>query len=294
MTAAGAGRGDFRPRRPWLAFLLGFFFPGLGQLYAGAPARAVAALAVLLLVLHPLALWVRVPLSFSATTVMCGMAIGLGLPLLVPLDAARTARRRRLEAPGPWNRAWVYCAYAVASLLVVGTVARWEAEHFWFRLFKIPAGGMENTLLVGDWVLADMRSVDPASIRRGEIVIFEHPRLPGVLYIKRVAGLPGESVELVDQRLYVDGEPVDEPHVKVGPSAYRGDFGPVSVRPGHVFVLGDHRARSSDSRDIGDLPVDLFRGRALRIYWSHGAQPDGRADPFHVRWERLGMSLRSE
>jgi len=128
----------FRPRRPWLAFFLGLLVPGLGHVYAGAPWRAVAALAVLLLAFVPVTTLIMVSLSFSVAGVLASFGISLALGLLIPLDAALTARRRRSEPPGRWNRVWIYVLYAVASGLSVPEILRWELDHAWLRNDRSP------------------------------------------------------------------------------------------------------------------------------------------------------------
>jgi len=143
---------------------------------------------------------------------------------------------------------------------------------------------MEDTLLLGDIVLVDMRTTRLFPLRRGEIVVFEYPPEPEVWYLKRVVGLPGESLELRGGHLYVDGSPMEESYVN-DDHREAEDFGPAAVPEGHYFVLGDHRNRSSDSRVWGFVTLDRMRGRAYRIYWSGG-------DP--QNWERTGSSLALE
>jgi len=122
-------------------------------------------------------------------------------------------------------------------------------------------------------------------IRRGDVVVFKYPPQPEVDYIKRVVGLPGDTVEVRRGLLYVNGQPVDEPFVK---EEYRAmDFKPVLptvVEPGHYFVMGDHRNASSDSRVWGQVPRELIKGRALLIWWSYDEQS---SDPYMGLPERM-------
>ena len=190
---------------------------------------------------------------------------------------------------------------------------------FVFQQSEIPSGSMEDTVLIGDYVLVNRFSYAPAlfdwerrwlpigPLRRGDVVVFKHPKDSETDYIKRVVGLPGESVELIDGALVVDGRPIAEPYLN---ELYvtRESFGPVDVAPGHYFLLGDHRNRSSDSRSWGLAPGELIKGRAFMILFSTSAAPEpseppGRVTPgaivrklrnllFHSRWDRFFSAIR--
>jgi len=103
--------------------------------------------------------------------------------------------------------------------------------------------------------------------QRGDVVVFEYPRDPSQDYIKRVIGLPGETVEVKSGVVYVDNKPLNEPYIKEPPfSAY----GPVKVPQDSLFVMGDNRNGSSDSRAWGFLPIDRVIGKAMIVYWPFG------------------------
>ena len=154
------------------------------------------------------------------------------------------------------------------------------SRAFAFQQSKIPSGSMEDTLLIGDYIMVNRFVYAPTSfdwekkilpvrdIHRKDVVVFKFPAEPEVDYIKRVVGLPGDTVEVRRGYVYVNGEQVPEPYVK---DQYRKvqDFGPVTVEPDHFFVMGDHRDRSSDSRSWGQVPRELLKGRALLIWWSY-------------------------
>jgi signal peptidase I len=122
-------------------------------------------------------------------------------------------------------------------------------------------------------------------IRRGDVIVFKYPDEPDRDFIKRVIGLPGETYELRAKKVYIDGQPLDEPYVhflepasdaqEVTSFDLRERYGPVRVPEGHYFVMGDNRDNSQDSRYWGYLPKDYVKGRALMIYWSYES---GRED----------------
>ncbi len=120
---------------------------------------------------------------------------------------------------------------------------------------------MSPTLRPGDYVITHRSSRPP---RRGDIVVFEHPRRPSYFLAKRVVGLPGETIEFVDGKVVLDGRPLDEPWTadQTGPEmAWK-------LEPGEALVLGDSRWLSAgDSREIGPLPIGALRLRAVFRYW---------------------------
>jgi signal peptidase I len=104
--------------------------------------------------------------------------------------------------------------------------------------------------------------------QRGDIVVFQPPVMPSEPYIKRIIGLPGEQVSIHNGAVYIDGKRLDEPYLK-GPTLGPGITAekPVVVEPGHVFVLGDNRSNSSDSRIFGSIPISSIIGKAWVSYW---------------------------
>ena len=175
------------------------------------------------------------------------------------------------------------------------------------QAFKIPSESMVPTLLVGDHLLGNKfaygikvpftdfyiyKGEDP---RRGDVVIFEYPNDPSVDYIKRVIGVPGDTVKVVNKQLYVNGEAVQEPYTQfidgdtIRP--IRDNFGEMTLPPGKYFMMGDNRDNSEDSRFWGVVDRSAMRAKAWRIYWSwEGFTGKGISES--VRWERLGMEVK--
>jgi signal peptidase I len=163
------------------------------------------------------------------------------------------------------------------------------SRAFVFQQSKIPSGSMMDTLLIGDYIMVnrfvysqetfdwEKKLLPVRDLNRGDVVVFKQPREPEVDYIKRLIGLPGDTVQVRQGHVIVNGEPLDEPYVL---DEYRRgvpDFGPERVRPDHYFVMGDHRNASYDSRDWGQVPRGLIKGRALLIWYSFPEQNGQRA-----------------
>lgn len=170
--------------------------------------------------------------------------------------------------------------------------------------FKIPSASMLPTLQIGDYVLIDPLSYGLrlpwggwllrwATPHAGDVVVFANPRDATQDFVKRVVAVAGERVEVRDKQVLVDGVPRDLPGTyfvegrsNVQSNDVRDNFGPVWVPSGHIFVLGDNRDQSVDSRFWGFVDVSDVRGKAGTIYWSM----DG--DDGWVRWERVGTFVR--
>lgn len=122
---------------------------------------------------------------------------------------------------------------------------------------------MEPTVRPGQFILVNKLAYRLGEFKRGDVIIFHYPRNPHEDYIKRVVGLPGETVTIRDGRVYINGQPLDEPYISAPPQ-YNGEW---VVPDDQVFVLGDNRNQSSDSHSWGFVPRNLVVGRALVVYW---------------------------
>lgn len=147
---------------------------------------------------------------------------------------------------------------ALCLLLFFGIVRPFVAE-----IFFIPSGSMAPTLKAGDRVLADKLAYRLSDPRRGDVVVFE---AEGALNVKRVAGLAGDTVEIRDGVLHVNGRTRVEPYVnrRLNDGNF---FGPAEVPEGHVFVLGDNRQNSLDSRSLGPIPEERLMGEVRLRLW---------------------------
>lgn len=201
--------------------------------------------------------------------------------------AAKAKKKHRVKPV--WREYVEAIAVAVLLALVIRTFA--------FQAFRIPSGSMEDTLLVGDYLFvskflygAEIPFTGGARLpairdpERGDIIVFRYPEDPSEDFIKRCVGIPGDTVEVRDKVLYINGEPQNEPYVKhtdrrVIPG--RDDYGPVVIPEGQYFMMGDNRDNSRDSRAWGFLDHSLIRGKALFIYFSWDSAHTG------IRFSRI-------
>ncbi len=134
------------------------------------------------------------------------------------------------------------------------------------QAFKVQGTSMSPELLDGERILVNKFLYRFADIGRGDVVVFWYPEDPKLSFIKRVVGLPGETVEVRNGKVYVDGILIDEPYVVMN-NADRRSFASQEIRPGHYFVLGDNRRGSNDSRSWGLVPERYISGKAFVRIW---------------------------
>ncbi len=174
-----------------------------------------------------------------------------------PIEPDHSDDRTRLRSAVEW-------LIVLGSAVVVALLLR----AFLFQAFFIPSESMEATLRVDDRVLVNKLSYRIGDVQRGEVVVFRRPDdQPGEFrdLIKRVIGLPGESIEATDNTIFIDGRVLIEPYLT--PGEVIGDFGPVVIPEGEYFVMGDNRDNSGDSRVFGTVDEDRFIGRAFFLFW---------------------------
>lgn len=252
-------------------------------------------------------------------------------PPRIPAERFHEERQKTAEeargsiSTGRWMWEWVKAiSTAVLLFLVIRT--------FVVEAFKIPTASMENTLLVGDFLLVN-KAVYGAEIPmthsrlpsfadpvRGDVVVFLPPHDPAKNYVKRLVGMSGDTLEMRDKVLYVNGQPQVELYARhvdpltdpedprmmwqveylVGGSRSwrdyrpsRDNWGPITVPPGKFFALGDNRDNSEDSRYWGFLDKEAIKGRPMFVYYSFERDI---SQPFSwvtgVRWTRIGDVIR--
>jgi signal peptidase I len=235
-------------------------------------------------------------------------------------STGRTGSSSRRKRGSSWRDYLI--AVAVAALLAV------VVKTFLVQAFRVPSRSMEDSLLAGDYLLVDKVTFGPqlpgtdwhlpalSPLQTGDVVLFRYPLDTERIYVKRCVATAGQVVELRNKVLYVDGVRSQDPpyskfldaHIFTAAQNRRDNFGPLEVPDGHIFVLGDNRDNSRDSRHWGALSTHLVIGRTLWIYWScelpspavrqtgaPGSSPVEaitRSAISRVRWSRLGSQVR--
>ncbi|HXR24366.1 MAG TPA: signal peptidase I, partial [Candidatus Binataceae bacterium] len=207
----------------------------------------------------------------------------------------------RSEAQAPQKSAAREYGEAFGIALILALIIR----TFFIQAYKIPSGSMEPTLLIGDHILVNkliygLRVPDSLfgitfpgipwgqyvfpieSIHRGDVVVFVFPPDPTKDFIKRVIGLSGDTVQVKDGKVWLNGSVMDDPHAHFevsdqerSPVSPRDNFGPVTVPAGKLLMMGDNRDRSYDGRFWGFVDANQVEGRAILIYWSWDSDGSG-------------------
>ena len=210
-------------------------------------------------------------------------------PHLTPVPVLRYHWRSMAEAKKSTLREYL------EALLIAGIFLGFT-NTFVVKTFYIPSSSMEDTLLIGDHLFVNRfiyggkggeapSWLPERPVRHGDIVIFRSPEQPKIDLIKRAIGMPGDTLQMIDKQLYINGEMQTEPWAihrdsnvypdRPGvPAALRArdNWGPIIVPDGEYFCMGDNRDNSYDSRYWGFLPAKMLAGRAVLIYWSYGGQ----------------------
>ncbi len=215
-----------------------------------------------------------------------------------------------------------------AEAILVAVIFALFARTFLFQAFQVPTSSMEKNILVGDHLIVNKFIFAPhregllskllpyRPVRRGDVFVFKFPEDPRRDFIKRTIALPGETVEIRDKAVYVEGIRLFEPRVyhsddRIWPDdptlseSYRrrDQYRPFTVPPDSYFALGDNRDNSYDSRFWGPVPAANLKGRAMFVYWSFPLEPSGRRSVKELvsialnffretRWERTLMPVR--
>lgn len=273
------------PRRPWLAALLSLVLPGFGQFYVGDANRALGIFLAFALLGIPVVIIASLylPIELTAVSVALATLASIGVWVYAVVDAWRQARRRDPFVPAAWQTRPVYISvFLLTAFVLLPSVIGYVRQHL-VQPFHIPTASMSPTLLSGDMLFANMSYNCPTcfkAVKRGDVAIFVYPDNRNQYFVKRIVALPGDTIGIDAGEMIINGAPV--------PDAFSGDtsdnMDERKVAPGHVFVLGDNRATSRDSRHFDEVPLSDVVGRPRQIWFSYGE--DG------IRWDRIGQAVQ--
>ncbi len=196
------------------------------------------------------------------------------------------------------NPRWQTMLKEYAEALFVALILAFFIRSFVVQAFKIPSGSMLQTLQIGDHLLVSKFSyglkipftnkmiVDREGPKFQDVIVFEFPEDPSKDFIKRVIGLPGDTIEIKDKEVFRNGQKLQESYIQHTDTAHksvprRDIFGPIKVPEGKYFVMGDNRDESYDSRFWGFVEKNKIEGKALILYWSWESVTN-------IRWNRIG------
>jgi signal peptidase I len=282
--------------------------PGFGQLYNGSVNKGLLLFMAFTLATVPLVLWVTLGLPSTMTLVLLILTIliNAGIWVYGIVEAWRTAKKSENYELKHWQFAAVYLmVFLVTAFFFVPSMSQYMRNNL-VESFYVPSTSMVPSVLEGDILFANKNynCIGCAhEAQRGDIAIFVYPNNRTQYYIKRIIGLPGDRISIRDQQVFVNSRPltkgqpvvIGETNViteQAGNTAYKvqwtGSYNKITeafvVPNGEVFVLGDNRSNSKDSRHFGTVPLRDVVGKASQVWLSRGQ--DG------FRWERFGLALK--
>jgi signal peptidase I len=282
-----------KKRKPFLAAILSLLFPGVGQIYNGQLRKAIIFIFISLF-LPSLLYFTGLQYSFYGLVFIGIISVGF-FYFYVVIDAVLVSRQVKETVLKPYNRWFIYIAFAVVSLLI----SEFNTSEFigyavrGIKAFKNPTSGMEQTMLVGDHFYVNLKAYKDKLPANGDVIVFRYPEDTTKNFIKRVMAAEGDTIEIQNKKVIVNGKAIDDTHAsfqdkKIIPALEqpRDNMKAVKVPAGTIFVLGDNRDMSSDSRHWGFLEKKHIIGKVLYVYWSW----DKKAG--EIRWDRIGHVIR--
>jgi signal peptidase I len=257
-----------KPRKPWLALLLGIVAMPVASAYVGRPALAIVAYVVILAGAAALG-WSGATQSVAGIWALMVFAIVMEL-LMIFLPWLYARRQRKNYALKFCNRWYFYLVFYLIVTIPVSYVLLNKGTFFGFETYRVPSGSMLPTIRIGDLVVADTRPATIAALKNDDLVVHTSAKRPGPVFLKRLIAGPGQHVVITKQALTVDGVVQSREHVQ-GTDATDANwvkYKDVQLGPDEFFVIGDNRENSLDSRSEGPITRADLRGKITTLYYS--------------------------
>lgn len=245
------------------------------------------AISLVLLIIGAIAIlsWTRLILEPWTVYLLALLVLVCGY--LSPFHMAWVAFQKKRTADRPYNRWWAYVIYiifVIGSLLVLTNV---RASIFGYEPFVIPAASMAPTIVAGDTIMVDTWAYEKVAPKNGDVVVLSLNDGSGIKYLKRVAAGPNDSIKIENAVLIVNGEQVTEDylHQPRDSKPYGRDIAEIQLGDNELFVLGDYRDNSKDSRMFGPITIDQIHGRAIYIWFSRSKEEG-------IQWGRFPQYLQ--
>jgi signal peptidase I len=276
-----SGVAFYKPKRKAIvAFFLSLIITGLGQAYNGQLIKGI----ILYIIFGAITTTSLILGSFhSFKGMIISLVIFVVLRLTISFEALYSAIKLKYIFPKSYNKWYIYLGFFLLVSFIVSPLSKAIIKNSIVRAYKIPSDAMKPTLLVGDYINVDMNYMKP---QREDIIVFVYPVDEKKDFIKRVIGLPRETIEIRDANIYINGTLyndkfgyyLDQWGNRINPSV-KERYGPKVIPENHLFVMGDNRNHSYDSRFWGFVPLELVKGKALYIYWAKNL-------------DRIGMDIK--
>lgn len=299
-----------KPRNPLFASLMSAVLPGFGQLYNGELNKAawlflgftfftIPAIALLVMYLPP---------TWTMPLLIASLGLMVSIWLFAVVEAFMSAYRKQDYQPYAWQGSGVYAlVFVLCNLIGLPLLTQYVRTNY-IESFHIPSGSMQPNLIRGDMLFADKRYNCPSCkyhVKRGDVAIFVYPNNRNRYYIKRVIGLPGDKIKISGKKLFINNKEISrKPTVHHGLLMVKETYDNkswyviwkkveaptkdinITVPQGEIFVLGDNRNESNDSRFFETVPMRDVIAKARQIWFSFNADLGGAV------WERSGKVIQ--
>ena len=289
-----------KPRKPWISGIFTVFSIGLGHIYTGEAKRGIILFFIgqaLLVISMSLLLLPVIPINLIAT-----FFIILTFVVCCVVDAVRMSRKSKFSYNlKKYNKWYVYVLFALITAFVIQPMNEFAIKKNIVQAYNIPSSAMKPTLLVGDHILVNKLTHNKAQPICGDIIVFKFPLDPEKDFIKRIVGVAGDKVEIRNKQVFVNNIKADSsfvqftdsfivpgclPGIRQDAPCRKDNFGPIKVPENKLFVMGDNRDQSFDSRFWGFVDSKAVNGKAFIVYWSWDK------DKFKTRWDRIGKRIQ--
>jgi signal peptidase I len=288
-----------KPRKPWISGIFTVFSFGLGHIYTGEAKRGIILFfigQVLSVISYPLVLLPVIPINLVAV-----IFIIFAFYVYCVVDAVRLSRKSKFSYNlKKYNKWYVYLLFGLITTFVIQPINGFVIKKNIVQAYKIPSRAMEPTLLAGDHIFVNKLTYNKAQPTHGDIIVFKFPIDPKKDFIKRIVGVAGDEVEIRNKEVFVNNIKADSRFAQFTdsfivpkcPPGHREDapcrkdnFGPIKVPKNQLFLMGDNRDQSFDSRFWGFVDLEVVSGKAYWIYWSWDK------DKSIIRWDRIGKKI---
>ena len=280
-----------KPRKKWIAVVLTLLTIGLGHIYSGELKKGVALFVLQHIIMLLSFFALKAAPTLSCLILMCTIIFIYFIYCILSAYGAAKKNVRKYDLE-KFNRWYFYLGLMILGLFIPQPLSTDFVRDNVAQTFKIPAGSMKPTLLIGDMFFAKTDLDSKTNLSRGDLIIFIYPEDRSKFFVKRVIGMGGETLSIQRKKVLINGKEINEPYIInldsriIDPEiSTRDNLKPIEIPNDSVFVMGDNRDNSYDSRFWGFVKKSDVIGKPAIIYWSWDK------DVSIIRFERIGDAI---